>query len=343
MNCMYRCTISLLLWALLSSVVGANALHRAAQANAVGTVQQLLQAHPKWVNLVDGDSGGTPLHFAVCNGAVDVVRLLLEQGADTTVQDYAGWTPLHLVLATSNREQCARLLLQHNASVNTVDDTGATPLALICGEAPVYFSGVSATPNRTVQERMWRVYGNPDKEPLPFIAGNRALLARILLAAKADANAADDQGVTPLHRAASAQIADLATQLVKVGANPAARDRSGFTPLHVAAASGVADTALFLLGIDQQNVNVNDVGPTKETPLHLAARGNANLVPLLLAHGADPHLADSSGHTAIWYAAQFGQLAALNCLLAQDTTMLTKDNGIQEPAALETLDAGEDS
>ncbi|KAJ1476981.1 ankyrin repeat-containing domain protein [Baffinella frigidus] len=37
----------------------------------------------------------TPLHGAACSGHADILRLLLEHGADTSATGIGGWTPLH--------------------------------------------------------------------------------------------------------------------------------------------------------------------------------------------------------------------------------------------------------
>ena len=59
----------------------------------------------------------------------EIVRVLIEHGADVTMQDKAHSTPLHLASSMGNTE-IVRLLLQHGADVATQDENNRTPLHL---------------------------------------------------------------------------------------------------------------------------------------------------------------------------------------------------------------------
>ena len=59
----------------------------------------------------------------------ETVLMLIEHGADATMQDKAHSTPLHLASSKGSAET-VRLLLQHGADVATQDENNRTPLHL---------------------------------------------------------------------------------------------------------------------------------------------------------------------------------------------------------------------
>ncbi|KAK1973600.1 ankyrin repeat-containing domain protein, partial [Colletotrichum cereale] len=54
--------------------------------------------------------GRTALHRAVSSGNESIVDLLLRQGANASLQDESGKTPLHLAAECGRKEIVARLL-----------------------------------------------------------------------------------------------------------------------------------------------------------------------------------------------------------------------------------------
>ena len=71
--------------------------------------------------------GLTALHFATQSNRIDVVKLLLHEGADVNRQNYAKETPLHKA-AQNNSTEVARLLIQNGADVNIRNWNNNTPL-----------------------------------------------------------------------------------------------------------------------------------------------------------------------------------------------------------------------
>jgi ankyrin repeat protein len=63
------------------------------------------------------------------NGLVEVVRMILERGADPTVQDKDGRTPLHEASLWGHVE-VVRMILERGADPTVQDKDGRTPLHL---------------------------------------------------------------------------------------------------------------------------------------------------------------------------------------------------------------------
>jgi ankyrin repeat protein len=73
------------------------------------------------------------------------------------------------------------------------------------------------------------------------------MIADVLLGGKADPNAQDNDGVTPLHWAAGYNLSNAAQSLLRSGANPNVADKMGITPLHQAAGSAAVTVARLLI------------------------------------------------------------------------------------------------
>ena len=72
----------------------------------------------------------TPLGEAASKGHNEVIRILLDAGADPNVGEKGlgkGWTPLHLAVQ-GGHEATAKLLLDAGANPDEEDDYGSTPL-----------------------------------------------------------------------------------------------------------------------------------------------------------------------------------------------------------------------
>jgi ankyrin repeat protein len=67
------------------------------------TVGLMLKGRDLDINAQDMD-GFTPLHLASAAGVLDVVRLLVEHGADTEARDKAGRTPFQVALVKGHDE-----------------------------------------------------------------------------------------------------------------------------------------------------------------------------------------------------------------------------------------------
>ena len=127
--------------------------------------------------------------------------------------------------------------------------------------------------------------------------GNVAKLKE--LAGKVDVNARfGGDGDTALHRAAARGQVEAVKLLLERGANVNAVDDEGTTPLILASYRGHAEAAKLLLergaAVDAQEMRYRLSSLT-----HAVGRNDAELVKLLLGHGADPMLKAADGRTAL--------------------------------------------
>ncbi len=109
---------------------GRSALHYAAAEDDAGTeVRRLIEAGEDPA-LVDR-SGWTPLHFAAASGRAKNVRLLLAAGAPVDATDEHGNTPLvRAVFAYESDDEVIRLLREAGADPTLQNYHGQSPVGL---------------------------------------------------------------------------------------------------------------------------------------------------------------------------------------------------------------------
>jgi ankyrin repeat protein len=144
-----------------------------------------------------------------------------------------------------------------------------------------------------------------------------AAAVKALLKTGADVNAAQGDGMTALHWAASNGDAGLAQMLLSAGANVRATTRlGGITALHMASQAGHAPVvaALIAAGADP-----NAATTTGASPLMLAARsGNSDAVTRLVETGADINAREKGfGQTALMVAAGLDRADVVKLLIAR--------------------------
>ena len=165
--------------------------------------KELKRADPNEVRT----NGYTPLHFAAYAGHTDVVRLLLDGGANPNIiaMTEDSVTPLFLA-AQKGHTAVVRLLLAHNADPNAI----SYPLA-------------GDTKKKTKTTPCYVAAGN----------GHEAVV-RLLLAHNADPNAKTNNGATPCVVAAQNGHAAVVNALLAGGADPKIAMNDKSTPLMMA-------------------------------------------------------------------------------------------------------------
>ncbi len=317
--------------------------------------------------------GVTPLYLACANGNAEMIRLLLEVGADPNQVDPTGETVLMtasrvgnldavrtlldrgarvdtkdptyqqtalMVAVRENRPAVAQLLVERHADVNAQTRTGQTPAWVLPNSVPGFGHGVGIV-RGGLPERGSRYLIPGALTPLLYAARDGRLdSARMLVAAGAEIERADANGITPLLMAIANNHMDVARFLVERGANVNVADWYGRTPLWAAVETrnmDVDNAEPFENGVDRAPVldlirllldrGANTDARLRETPpirrqmlrvtgslawvdftgqtpfLTASLSGDLAVMHLLLDYGADPYITTFGDTTALMAAA----------------------------------------
>lgn len=167
---------------------------------------------------------------------------------------------------------------------------------------------------------------------------NKLPCLRLLLNIRADKEAKDKYGWTPLHYAADKGYKAAMTELLRgVGVKRDLPDHNGYTPLHLASRGGYVELMdMLITAFPDKGADVNGVTTCGNTPLHLACyRKHRRAVEYLLAHRANTSIRSRDYKTA----ADVAQSREIKSLLLAHSLSLSKKKGkeqiLAESAAVE--------
>ena len=265
-------------------------LHYAAIFGFHDIVKHLVTYHSQDVNACSLYKISTPLHWASFRGHVEVVRYLLEHGANVTAQGEDGSMALHWA-SRKGHIQVICVLLQHKADAKAQDKNKLTPLHQASSRghadsARVFLEhGVDATAQ---DKNGWT--------PLHYAAfEGHAKVARVLLEHGVDATVQNKNGRTPLHHASTEGNLEVTRVFLEHGVDATRQDNDGRTPLHRASFRGHVEIVRLLI---EQGADVTVQDRNGWSPLHHASLGgHLEVARVLLEHGADPTAEDKNGQT----------------------------------------------
>jgi len=264
--------------------VGFRPLHLAASAGHL-PVAEALVASGADASAVSLD-GWSPLGLAADRGHADIVRFLHGAGAsagatlnkpEAGIQQIGASTHQKAVLMAAERG--------HVSVVQLLATALGPPLAVACasGHAPVV--------QHLLQRRADPCDSPGGKKPLHLAASNgHADVIRLLVGADADMDARDDKGKSAAHLAVDAghlsTLRAMTESRASVGWDIDAADKQGATPLHWAASHGRTEILAHLVEAGA-STEVEASGAAPGSPLYWAAReGHAVVVDKLLEVGA---------------------------------------------------------
>lgn len=264
------------------------------------------------INEVDED-GNTVLHLASMLDDADLVTYFLIKGANPTLQNYSGQTPLHLAIEYK-AYNAAEILAVTNKTLFARNSDGE--IALTKGlESDEAFYDIF------INEKTGLITDSNGKSILHYFVDNKNLKAvKSVISKGLPISIRDNDGKTPLDYAFSNindyTSVEIAAELIIGGAEEVETDFSYFQN-----------------ALSSRNINARfDDG---QTSLHLSAiYGHNAIARYLLTNKADTTVQDSSGATPLHEAIRYGNLEIATMLLDAGANVNAKDNLGKTPILL---------
>jgi len=309
---------------------GWHAAHSASQTGSLEFLKLMLE-YGQDLNVVEQETGSTPLlvatraqesetvkwliengadinvrdeglwsllHFATNEGHLEITQTLVEAGSDVNATESAGVVPLHLAARNKNGTECVRYLLDHGADVHLKeqnDSWNAAHYAAYAGE----LESLKVLTDAGVEVGIFDKCG---WTPLHRACQSGSLECVLYLLEKGvDLQARDTNLLSPLTAATYGGNFEILKLLFERGLRVDERDEEEWTPLVGAAENGFVEGASFLL---DQGANIEARTTLGDTPLmHAAAAGKAEVVRLLCEKGADIQTRNNKGQSVMQKAA----------------------------------------
>jgi len=298
-------------------------IHIAAQKGDLAAVKAIVESGAESVDSRDAD-GRTPLHLASRGVHIEVIRYLVDNGADLDALDSNQIAPLHS-LTSRNHSQGIELLLSRGADIDILDYQNNSPLHYAAMSNHIEAASILVENGASLELKE-----NYGRTPLILCARERGgpEMTRLLLEAGAEVNAKDRASSTPLELAAwrgKAEVVDILLEagaeiptkgskatyhlifaaakgltnlfntMVKKGADITIELSSGGSLMHEAAAGGSLEILKQMAG---EGLDINKKDQYGWTPLHYAAKnGHSQPIEWMIGNGADIDTRNSTGET----------------------------------------------
>ncbi|XP_057566675.1 ankyrin repeat domain-containing protein 27 isoform X2 [Hippopotamus amphibius kiboko] len=282
---------------------------------------------------IGNEKGDTPLHIAARWGYQGIIETLLQNGASTEIQNRLKETPLKCAL----NSKILSIMEAHHLSFERrqkSSEVSAQPPqssmdSISQGSSTSSFSSVSLSSR---QEEPKKDYREVEKLLRAVADGDLEMVRYLLEWTEEDLDEAEDVvGAVDLEfchpLCQCPKCAPAQKKLAKIpasGLGVNVTNQDGSSPLHVAALHGRADLVLLLV---KHGASVGARDANQAVPLHLACqKGHFQVVKCLLDSHAKPNKKDISGNTALIYACSRGHHEVVALLLQHGASINASNN-----------------
>ncbi|KAJ5073981.1 cyclin-dependent kinase inhibitor 2c-related [Anaeramoeba ignava] len=274
-----------------------NILHLYSYRNKADKLETALKTKKHNVNLRD-KMGNTALHTACLCGSLEVVKLLLDYGADFSILNSKGEAPLDLALFTNSNEIKKYLLDKNSPSKANIP---VLNMEIIKGNEEKAIELINSGCDITKKDNY---LNSPIHEAASF---GRFSCLQILLKRGVLFDEKNVGGRTPFYLSVLGRFYECCEILIKYGADINTTNIYQYTPIHLASEPKWDISFMKLLIFHKANVNAKD--NEDSTPLHLAQ--SVEKIRLLAENGANIHARDFAEMTPLHVIAKHGKLDCL--------------------------------